>query len=334
MQNYGLAAHVADIDKDGFLDVLFSDWREYILIYHGSKNGYSNKNTSQIPCPVPNKLNTADLNGDGWLDLVVGHKSGRQGRSESFSVLYGGADGYRMKNSQTYCGGYSTSHTAVADFNRDGHLDLAASAYTSPSARVLGATVHYGNGTTLDMDNPIKLPAESSTSFVVIDYNRDGWTDLFVICHRDDITHQVDSLIYWNGPDGFAADRVTRLPGLGPHSSTPHDFGNGYTRRPEESYISPAFNLNGRIPVRIHWDGQAESPSRLKFKLRFAETKNKLEHAPWMGPDGDNSYYEESGSKINMGAGDAVWFQYRAVFVSPYGCRSPQLKEVRIELKE
>ena len=74
----------------------------------------------------------------------------------------------------------------------------------------------------------------------VADLDNDGHLDLLTVCHRNDLGHQVDSLLFWNGPDGLSFDRATRLPGLGPHLASPRDFGNAYTREPLENYISPA----------------------------------------------------------------------------------------------
>ena len=57
-----------------------------------------------------------------------------------------------------------------------------------------------------------------------------GYLDLAAACPCDNVGHQVDSLIYWNGPEGISPDRTIPLTGLGPHFFTTHDAGNTYTR--------------------------------------------------------------------------------------------------------
>ena len=166
-----------------------------------------------------------------------------------------------------------------------------------------------------------------------MDFDRDGWIDIILANHRNNASHKIDSLLYWNNRGRFDIGRVTRLPSLGAHSTTCRDFGNAYTRQPQESYISPAFELKGRTATKIHWQAEVRRPSRLKFQLRWASTKEQLDDAQWMGPNGPNTYYEQSGQPVGISADKANWLQYQAVFVSPYGCRSPKLREVRVNLK-
>ena len=167
---------------------------------------------------------------------------------------------------------------------------------------------------------------------MAVDITGNGYPDVLAVCHRNDLGHQVDSLLFWNGPEGLSLDRVTRLPGLGPHLASSRDFGNAFTREPVESYISPPHPLDGQLPARISWDADVPDKTALKFQLRWAETEQGLASAPWRGPDGEESFYERSGQEIRQAETGAAWLQYKAVFVSPNGCRSPELREVRIDL--
>ena len=331
--SYGFGIHLADLDRDGYLEAIFSDKRDFLLVYVGSKEGISPQRTYKIPCPIPSRLNSADLNGDGWLDLIVSHSSHALRRQESFTILYSQLGKYSPAHSQTSLRGISVSDTAVADFNGDGHLDVMASAYSSPTARVLPATLYWGDGQRIDMERPLLLPASSSAGLAALDFNRDGWIDIAIANHRDDASHQVDSFLYWNSPDGFNVERMSRLPTHGPHGTTCRDFGNGYTRQPEESYLSPPLKLGTAIPDRIHWDADVSAPAQLRFQLRWALSQKQLQEADWVGHAGMDSYYDRSGQAIDDTAvGRAGWLQYKATFTSPYGCKSPKLKRVRFGL--
>ena len=334
---YGNSGAVADVNKDGYLDLLFPDKRQFVLTYLGGCEGYSYEHTRKVPCPglkTGGHITTADLNRDGWLELIVTTMGHYTGLKDTLHVFYGSKQGYHAENSQKLLDGYSPLGSAAADFNRDGNLDVLVSAYSSPNARVLPAQLFWGNGKTLDLDHPANLPAEGSGGVMPSDLNRDGWVDLFLACHRNDIGHKVDSLIYWNSPQGFTIDRVSRLPGLGPHGTTRANFINGYTGEPEHAYVSPPLDMHGRTAQRLHWKAEVPPPSKLKFQLRQAATKEQLEQAPWMGPDGENTYFEQSGQPLSPTATAERWCQYRAIFISPYGCRSPQLSEVRLDLKQ
>ncbi|MFN9972986.1 MAG: FG-GAP repeat domain-containing protein, partial [Phycisphaerae bacterium] len=68
--------------------------------------------------------NAADINRDGVLDVVVGHNQGL------LRVLLGRGDGtFDVK--ATYSPGVYVGHSALADLNSDGLLDILASSYSS-----------------------------------------------------------------------------------------------------------------------------------------------------------------------------------------------------------
>ena len=325
-------AHVADLTGDGYLDIAVGDRRGHITIFRGGPEGYSPDRTLKLPTGIDlcGGFTSADLTGNGYLDLIVGIASHYERRPETVFIFYGGPEGYSATNVQKYLGGYTSPGVSVADIDRDGRLELIVAAYSTAQARVLPMQIFRIERGRVDFDHPVDLWAESSCASMALDLDGNGYRDLIVICHRNDYGHQVDSLILWNGPQGLSLDRVTRLPGLGPHALTPHPPGNAFTREPMESYISPPKELNGRTPVRIVWDADVPAGTALKFQLRRAASRKGLAEAAWRGPGGSRTYYEQSGQI--EGVDDAAqWLQYRAVFVSPNGALSPKLREVRIE---
>ncbi len=335
IKNHGFTSAIGDINNDGYIDIAFHDFGDRLLIYFGQVDGFSENNRQYLPCAATGdvvKINFADLNKDSWLDMIVSILGTRLRHKDTLRIFYGSPDGYTPENIQEYFGAYSARYTGVADYNNDGNLDLVVSAYATPTTRVPPAQLFWGNGKGLDLENPINFEAYGSGDVLQIDLNRDGWIDIVLACHRDDIGHKVDSLIYWNGPDGFFATEPTRLPGLGPHGMYSYDHGNAYTRKPEEHYFSPPYELGNREASHIHWESEETDLLNIKFQLRWSETEEGLEDAAWSGPDGDKSYYETSGEAIEGSASNVQWLQYKATFISPYGCGSPKLKEVRIDL--
>src|SRR5512133_610379 len=89
--------------------------------------------------PTPNSVATADLNGDGKLDLVVSNLSG------TLSVLFGNRDG-SFQPANTLTAGTRISSVTAADLNGDAKPDLVILDVTSNGGKV-GVMLNNGDGT-------------------------------------------------------------------------------------------------------------------------------------------------------------------------------------------
>ncbi len=319
-------ARVADVTGNGWLDILYPDKRGYIGVYLGGPDGHSPERMQRIPLPGVDtthavSINCADLNEDGWLDLLVvimGHyERGRSG----FFILYGGPDGFTPERTEFHETDASPILVAIADVENRGHLDLLVPAYSTQFTRVLPAHIYRGDGTGFDFSNPQVIPCDSSCAFQAIDITGNGYRDVLTVCHRDDIGHQVESLLFWNGPEGLDLANPTRILGLGPHLSSPRDFGNAMTREPLERYTSPPYELVEGAPSSFSCDADTPGDAAVEVELRWATSRESLAESSWLGPFG--------------GAGDLPapptgvrWMQYRVAFVSPNGCHVPRLRQI------
>jgi hypothetical protein len=328
---------VADFDKDGWLDIVYGDKRGFVGIYPGGPQGYLPEKLIKIQLPgradpLVSIPNVADLNGDGWLDIVyavMGHYTRTQ---SGFYILHGGPDGFSADRMEFHPTEASSILISIADINNDGKLDLLVPAYSTQFRRDLPAYIFWGNGQDFDFEHPFVIQCDACCAFLAIDLTGNGYRDVLAICHRNDLGHQVESQLLWNGPEGLSLDHVTRLPGLGPHLSCPRDFGNIYTRKPEEYFESAPENIAGLVPTQIRWDADVPQGSGLKFQIRRAHDEQALLAAPWCGPDGEGTFYEHSGQPIASSDRNGQWIQYKAVFSSLNGCCSAKLREVAIDL--
>lgn len=136
-----------------------------------------------------NAITCADLNGDGWLDLiltVMGHYT----RSQSaFYIFYGGPDGFSQTRSEFHPTMASSIRISVADLNNDGYLDLLVPAYSTKFTRELPAHIYWGKENGFDFENPLVIPCDSSCAFMAVDISGNGHPDLLTICHRNDLGH-------------------------------------------------------------------------------------------------------------------------------------------------
>ena len=91
---------IVDVNQDGYLDIFFlsylsgttsSYYRETSsFLYYGSSNGYSINNRSVIPSYSSLDMDIADLNFDGYPDLVLGNYMNTAGLAVNDSVIYWG----------------------------------------------------------------------------------------------------------------------------------------------------------------------------------------------------------------------------------------------------
>jgi uncharacterized protein (TIGR03437 family) len=112
----------------------------------------------------------ADLNGDGKLDLAVSADTGN-----NVTILLGNGDGtFRTGSTISAESGQNPAAVIAADFNGDGHLDLATANENGTVSILLG----HGDGT---FQAPQNFAAGSDCAYLAAgDFNKDGKLDLAV----------------------------------------------------------------------------------------------------------------------------------------------------------
>jgi uncharacterized repeat protein (TIGR01451 family) len=142
-------------------------------------------------------LASGDLNGDGNVDLVA---------TDLFAIqiLFGnGAGSFSAPNNFTV-GTHFHYSTRVADFNRDGKLDLAVTYEGADHRNVISILLGNGNGT---FGAPMGLYA--GTAAPVADLDNDGKPDLVIFNENNSVAVRLG-----NGAGGFSA--ATTWPLAGP----------------------------------------------------------------------------------------------------------------------
>ena len=336
---------IADLNKDGHLDLIFpmSDIGMSEIWWGGIK-GYYAGNVTKIeangaPCAV-----VADLDCDGWLDLILTSSQGtRKGgepvrgslgiagktqNTETF-IYWGSADGFKTRNAVE---SFVTLDATVADFNRDGYLDIALTNYKSDLTRDIPAIIYWGDGARgFGNRNRTFLDAASSSAIDALDFNRDGWIDLVISNHQRKFSHLSGSNIYWGGAKGYTNANRTTIPTIGVHLDAMVDAGNIYDRRYEWEYTSPVVECPADSDfARLAWRAEERLGTAVKFQVRSAASPKDLAAAKWTGPQGAGTYYADSGGDLKWMGEDHRWLQYRAVLQSPDGGNSPLLTEVEI----
>ena len=337
----GFPPVMADWNRDGHLDLAGGSAKQGLHLVYGSEDGFRGNHQRLIAKGRVPYLETADFNADGWLDLVAPVTDYPRNKEGEIRIYYGSESGFRLRE-----GGplphMSALDPSVADFDRDGFLDLFVPNYSSNTARSIPCFLYWGSASGFDPKRRLDLPGDSGTASLAADFDGDGWTDIFLLNHKrdgsvdrpgDPIHHTTPSVLYWNGPDGFSLQKRTWLPTVGPHGQMLRDPGNIYTRVLAETYVSPPHRFGpGVRPVSIGWDAETPLGTTIALQIRTAADKESLTKAPWRGPMAPDSWFTEPGP-VSVGESSGDWLQYRARLATPNGGASPVLTRVEIRFR-
>ncbi len=221
----GYEASAADLNGDGYTDVVLLDELHAggeagddpyagVNIYWGSSEGIELEGRTNLTESYLASSTIADINKDGYLDMVLGQFTESKEITESQIIIYYGAkEGFDRSNRVTIPCDYRSLSIQLADYDKDGWLDIAANSYQEGGVRVF-----YGSADGYDVNRSIKIDAPSVVDLDTADLNNDGWLDIVACCYRDfvNIHNDVGSLIFWGGEEGFKQWNSQWLPGFTP----------------------------------------------------------------------------------------------------------------------
>ena len=267
----------ADLDRDGYLDLIFCGFfNPEILVFHGTADGFDTENPDRIRIEhagvtydEPRWIYLADLDGDGWLDLVIPLIA----HDRSF-VLWGGPEGFSMDR----CQPLSVFHAAcarAADLTGNGYLDLVLGGHTpsldAPHDTFL--TIYWNGPEGLREDHRTLLPAYGINAMAIADFDSDGQLDIFACSYHDGRRRDIDSYIYWNRPGrGFSEKDFTRL---FTHSAS--------------GCVADDFDEDGRVDLAIAYHkvwGDHQGHSAIWHNSPEGFSENRVTRLPTSGPHG------------------------------------------------
>ena len=197
----------ADLNDDGHVDVAFANYGTKKLtyyinsyIYYGSAKGISATSHDPIPSIGGDKIATADLNRDGYLDIVVSNRHDGTKFSLNSYIYYGSKIGYSVTNRSSLPteGAYSL---CIADINKDGYLDIFFG-----NLQAANSYIYWGGSSGYSKTNLDKsLPPALSCSFA--DLDKDTALDAVLGVTGDN----ANSYIYWRKSNTYSSTNRTVL---------------------------------------------------------------------------------------------------------------------------
>jgi len=164
------AVAAGDLDQDGTVDLVTANYnRQHLNVLQGQGGGRFGVTGRYTGAPG-NDVVLGDVNGDGNLDVALATKY----KPGSVVVRLGNGTGM-FGPARTYKSGMHPWGLALADFNHDGNLDLAAATYGGGAVHVL---LGPGDGTFAASGKYRMGPWSLPDAVLVGDFDRDGHPDI------------------------------------------------------------------------------------------------------------------------------------------------------------
>jgi hypothetical protein len=183
----------ADINSDGHVDIVFYSSTGTLFTAFGNGSGQFEKVVpSQLTFTDPSWIKgatVADINGDGHPDIVF---------IDDPVVMLGVGDGtFTEANNNILVG----TDCHLADFDKDGHLDLFCARLNDSGPRASGSLleIHHGNPNGTFTITPVYSKSYSNADFIspfaARDLNGDGYPDILAL--------SADGLVIFFGKPGM-----------------------------------------------------------------------------------------------------------------------------------
>ena len=199
-----------DLDGDGYADLPFSNsWdgaTRHVpsYIYWGSEQRFDPWDRAELPGMGASAVATADLDADGFVDVVLVNERDDDGDASIQSYVYwGGEEGFST-DSRSELTTDGARGASIADLDRDGYLDLVfANGGPASACSATDSVIFWGSADGFSDSSRSGLPTIGAMAVEIADLDDDGNLDIVFVCARCPDTEEAGALIYWGSSEGF-----------------------------------------------------------------------------------------------------------------------------------
>ncbi|MFO7033127.1 hypothetical protein B9T07_25595, partial [Limnospira fusiformis CCALA 023] len=219
----------ADLNGDGHIDILLTgqdssdNFISRVYLNDGS-GGFTEATNISLTGVGYSSVATADLNGDGHIDILL------TGDSDSGSIsrvyLNDGSGGFTEATNISLTGVYQSS-VGTADLNGDGHIDILITVRDSDFEPISRVYLNDGSGGFTEATN-ISLTGVYNGPVATADFNGYGHIDI-LLTGRDSDFEPISRVYLNDGSGGFTEATNIFLTGVADSSVATADFnGDGH----------------------------------------------------------------------------------------------------------
>ncbi|PHI21793.1 hypothetical protein CEQ90_00465 [Lewinellaceae bacterium SD302] len=202
----------ADLDEDGNEEIIVCEFGYHtgaLSLISKTAEGY--KKGTLLPLPGSIKVELADMDHDGRLDIIALFSQGQEG----IYIFYQQEDfGFKVAKPIELPPQHGSSWFELVDYDRDGHLDIVIANGDNADYSNFLKPYHgirlYLNGGEDDFDEAWFYPIYGATRLEADDFDQDGDLDFAVLAFFPDFNHSPEEgLVYLRNEDESTYDFTT-----------------------------------------------------------------------------------------------------------------------------
>lgn len=216
-------ADVMDFNNDGFQDIAICGYNgvtRHFHLYRNLKNNLFQEMPTSIPGVDYSRVKCADINKDGWTDIIL---MGQSSSAKIFNIYKNNGNG--TFSFETSLEGLYDGSFQIIDMNNDSYPDIIATGVNNSYQMISKIYIHSNTGFVYT-ERASNLPPTRGGSISSFDFDTDGYTDLVITGNNSD--DEYIAQVYKNN-SGLSFTLFSQLEGLYYSNSLTADFNNdGY----------------------------------------------------------------------------------------------------------